>query len=186
MRTCLVGLATLALLGLAACGGGDAPAGDDSAAGSSSGATAGAAPEEAADVPDDLCSLVSAEELGDALGVTVTTEPGPVDTCDFGEEDPRGVSGSYGVVPAEDNGGYAAYRSGMTSVMEDPEVTAVDGLGAAAEIAFGSLAGGYGTQAAGAADLGSVVVTTNVLGGDQDRLTERAEAVLRLAVAVVE
>lgn len=185
MRTCLVGLATLALLGLAACGGGEAPAGDDPAAGTSSGATAGATPEKGADVPDDLCSLVSAEELGDALGVTVTTEPGPVDTCDFGEEDPRGVSGSYGVVPAEDNGGYAAYRSGMTSVMEDPEVTAVDGLGAA-EIAFGSLAGGYGTQAAGAADLGSVVVTTNVLGGDQDRLTERAEAVLRLAVAAVE
>lgn len=186
MRSSLVALSLACALVVSACGGGSSDP-DPAATGAAAGEAA--ADDAAADgpaVPDDLCSLVSAEALSEALGVSVTTSAGPVDTCEFDAEDPRDVSGSYGVVPAADNGGYDTYVSGLTSVMEDPEVTEVVGVGSAATVAFGSLAGGYGTQGAGAADLGSVVVTSNVIGGDTAKLADHAEAVLRLAVAAVE
>jgi hypothetical protein len=101
------------------------------------------------DLTDDVCTLVSAEEISAAIGREVTTSTGPVGDCEFTEEDPRGVSGAIGVIgDAATNGGYDGYVAGVTAVIPDAVTREIEGLGAAASTYAGVPDFGGTTQVA--------------------------------------
>jgi len=179
LRTALL-VSTLAL-GLVGCGSSDPSGSDADASGRSTHGN-----DAAATVPKDLCSLVTAAELSQALGVTVTTEIGPSGDCEFDEADPRGISGSVGVVPdAETNGGYDAYLSGLDATLKDPILTEISGLGDAAAVKVGLPTMGSGTNflAGGVVDHGTYLLQVTLgQARDMDAATlgRAAEKVLRL------
>jgi hypothetical protein len=86
------GLALMLVLGtgVTACGGDDnaadtdstAPAGDDSSQDTSPSADDG----DAASIPDDVCALLSADEVGAVLGETVEAQPAPQGGCSYNGE----------------------------------------------------------------------------------------------------
>jgi len=159
-----------ALLGLGGCGGSDP----------------GADPQDGTvAIPEDLCDSVSAEALSEALGVTVTTEVGPSGDCEFDAEDPRGLSGTIGVVASADtNGGYAGYVSGIDATLKDPQATTLSGLGDAAVVKTGlPTMGSENLMAAGVVDHGSYlfqVTLAQAQGMTAADLAEAAEKALRL------
>ena len=170
------------LLLVAGCGGGSGDAGADPA---SSGSTSSA---EAADVPEDLCAELSVDEAGAAIGAEATLEAGPIG-CEVGQEDPRGLSGIVGTTPVDDaTGGFEGYVSGARATLDDPTVHDLDGIGEAAFLATGTIAGGESLQGAGGALVGDVVVTVNVSqasGLTDAEVTEAGTKLLELAVAAV-
>ncbi len=176
-------LVPVLLLGVGGCGS-SAP---ENATKPDDGTVAPANPDASTPVPKDLCDLVSATELSEALGVTVTTEVGPSGDCEFDAEDPRGISGSVGVVPdAGTNGGFDAYVATLMASLKDPAVTEVAGLGDAATVVAGlpAMGGSENAMAAGAVDHGSYLLQVTLAQAQlipAGTLAAAAEKVLRLA-----
>jgi len=200
-RALVSALTIVALGGLAACGSADEPADEPSSAGGSSdvGGDSDAGDEadsgdeadggdEADEVslPDDVCSLLTADEVSTATGRTVTIETGPSGDCEFSEEDPRGLSGLLGVVPdAAGNGGYDAYLSGVVGAIPDAVQRDLTGLGDAAATYTGVPGFGGSTQvmAGGVVDRGSFLEQTTLTQASDmtaEELDPIAEALLRL------
>lgn len=170
------------LAGLAGCGSADKGADPDSG-------TVAPKNPDAADpvkVPDDLCGTVSAAELSEALGVTVTTEVGPSGDCEFDAADPRGISGSIGAVAyADTNGGYDGYVSGLDASLKDPVATDVSGLGDAAVVKVGlpAMGGSENLMAAGVVDHGAYLLQVTLVQAQNlpaPTLATAAEKTLRL------
>lgn len=203
VRRALASAIALSVLTItAACGSDDDPAdsaGDDPGtsqstdAGTDPGTDPGADEEPDAEppaddvsLPDDVCSLLTAEEVSEAVGVTVTLEAGPSGDCAFGEEDPRGISGLVGVVrDAGSNGGYDAYLSGISATLTDPQLAEISGLGDAATTYVGVPAFGGSTQlmAGGVVDRGDFLEQVTMSQASDltaDQLVPAAEALLRL------
>ncbi|WP_375383912.1 hypothetical protein [uncultured Microbacterium sp.] len=172
----------LFLSGCAAAG--EAPGADDSAP--SAEAAPPAATDEVADAaeataPEDVCTLVTAEEIGAALGAPVTIKTGPSGDCEFSQEDPRATSGMVGVI-AGAGGGYDAYVEGIKGSILQPQIVEPPAIGSRALIGVGGSPYSETTlQAAGVAEAGGLLATVNLLGpGDPAVLLAQAEALLAL------
>ncbi|GAA4815936.1 hypothetical protein ACFQ0K_07555 [Nocardioides caeni] len=115
-----------------------------------------------------FCDLITAEEIGEALGAPVTTTTGPFDVCEFDQEDPRALSGSLGTVEVgADNGGFESYRSGSSATLENATDHPLDDLGEAF-VATGTFAGGENLQASGGVLVdGGVVYTVTLIQGEE-------------------
>lgn len=147
-------------------------------------ATASGTDPAAADLPM-FCDLVTADELTAAVGAAVSTSTGPFDACEFDQEDPRALSGSLGATDVQAGGGYETYQSGTTAAMDDPARHDLDGIGDAAYVDIGTIAGGENLQVAGGALVGHVVYTLNLAQGvglSEDELVATSEKLLRLMV----
>ena len=175
-------IAAVALLALSGCG--DSEDATTGSAGSATGSTSAAG---GSDIPEDFCTAISADDIGKALGVAVTTKTGPSGDCEFSEEDPRGASGSVGVVGFGDtNGGYSGYVDGLTATLPGSSVTKLTGIGAGAALVSGSMSGTSMKMVGGAADLGDRIPTVTLLPGtslEGDAATKAAEALLRAVTA---
>lgn len=133
-----------------------------------------------------FCEALTADQVGAAIGATVTLEEGPIG-CEFGQEDLRALSGTIGTTPAEDDsaGFFRTYRSGAGSALQDSAVNDVPGIGEAAFVATGLSPGGSNQQGAGAALVGDLLVTVNLSQGTgmtAAEVTEAGTALLQLAV----
>lgn len=189
---CAIALSVLTVA--AACGSDDEPAGDAADDPTTSEAADPGTddepdaepPADEVSLPDDICSLLTVEEVSTAVGKTVTVETGPGGDCAFSEEDPRGISGLIGVVrDAATNGGYDAYLSGVRGTLTDPVLRDLDGLGDAATTYTGVPAFGGSTQvmAGGVVDHGDFLEQTTISQASDlpaDQLDPIAEALLRL------
>ncbi|MDQ6526267.1 hypothetical protein RB608_21790 [Nocardioides sp. LHD-245] len=132
-----------------------------------------------------FCDLLSADQISAAAGVTVTTSTGPFDACEFDQEDPRALSGSLGAVDVEAGGGYEAYQSGSKGAMDEPVRHDLDGIGDAAYVDIGTIAGGENLQVGGGALVGGTVYTLNLAQGtgmSEAELVTVSEKLLRLMV----
>lgn len=178
----LIALSTLLLVTLAGCGGGDSgtDSGTDSGADTSSSSDGG---EPAAEAPADICGTVAADDVGAAMGVTVTAEDVPGGGCSYEQEDPRAASASVSTVPTTDsNGGFEAAVTGARAVLTEVEESPVSGIGDQAIILSGTFSG-MGSQATtGLVDLGGYAVLVQVLGGDTATHADLTEAVMKVAV----
>lgn len=133
----------------------------------------------------DACAATSAAEISKAVGATVTLKTGPSGDCEFSQEDPRAISGSFGLVKyADTNGGFEGYLNGLTGVLKQPEKTSLTGLGKAASVYVGvpSFGSGANLMAGGVVDLGDVLLQVTLVQGKglpADQLTGVAEGILR-------
>ena len=193
-------LAVLFLLlgtaGLTACGD-DSPsdAGDGSP---SAGSTQGGAeqdvtePDEGGEEepapaagPEDICALVTAEEMTEVMGGgPLTVSADPLSGCNFSdEEDPRAPSIALNQMPlTPENGGFDATKFGVQAVI-DGEVEDLDGIGDAAFVVVGPALGGTSVSGGGAVALGDTVVQVTLLAGgqlDADQVREATVGALTL------
>lgn len=178
-RRTVVAAATLAtVFSLSACSddGGESSGGDGPG---SSSATDDSSPDdsspddtEPADAePDaepadavDVCATLTPEQVGAALGGTVTAEEIPGGGCNFSNtDDPRAPSAAINVSPVNDfAGGFEGTRQGITSVV-DGEVQDLPDVGDGAFFVIGSALGGTSNSGAGAVLLGDQVVQLTLL-----------------------
>ncbi|MFT4264816.1 MAG: hypothetical protein QM572_15635 [Nocardioides sp.] len=184
----LLALAAVGLLALGGCGGSEdaSPSpGSSSSAPDAAAGTPSASVEPAADgVPPAFCDLLTPEEIGDALGAPVTVETGPLGECEFGQEDPREISGSLGTAElAEAASGFEVYRHGTSSAMDSPSEHTIGGLGDGAFLTLGTVGGGENLHLAGGVLHGTVVFTVNLsqgAGHTEDELVAVGEKLLKL------
>jgi len=190
-RTWWAGLAVLGML-VTGCGGDDKSDADTAPDDTSSDAPAtepdGDEPD-APDAPDELplfCDLVTAEQVGEAVGGDVTLETGPFDACEFSQSDVYEYSGSLGAVPVDiGNGGYEGYKSGSAAALTDAVVHEVPGVGEQAYVTTGTFGGGESLQAGGGVLVGGTVYTVNLsqaAGHTEDEMVAISEKLLSLMV----
>lgn len=175
----LIAVVATCLFLLTACGGDDEPAGDD-AGSSSEGDTGG---EESGGEQVDVCGELTEEEVGAALGGTVTVMQVPGGGCSFNQEDPRAPSVVLNLSELVDGaGGFEGSKAGIAGVVEG-EVEDVSGVGDGAFVVVGPVLGGSVTQGAGAVLLGATVVQVTLLQGQdlaEDEVKEVTVAVIEL------
>ncbi|WP_372735170.1 hypothetical protein [Nocardioides sp.] len=187
-KVLVVLVCVLALGGLAACGSGGKPTDASSIA---------QAPEsvdtpdpgrdsDETSLPEEACSVLTAAEVGAAIGGAVSLVTGPSGDCEFSQEDPRGLSGSLGFVDeADTNGGYDGYLAGVAASLTDPVRRDIADLGSAASTFVGlpAFGGSENLMAGGVVDRGSFLEQTTLAQGQQmsaEDLDRIAEALLRL------
>jgi len=116
----------------------------------------------------------------------VTLETDPFGGCAFSQEDPRALSGTLGATElGEGAGGYETYQSGTKGAMDGPTRHEVPGLGDAAYVDIGTIAGGENLQVAGGVLSGTVIYTLNLAqatGMTEDELVAISETLLKLLV----
>ncbi|MCW2780066.1 MAG: hypothetical protein JWR35_515 [Marmoricola sp.] len=158
----------LALAGLAGCGdgsGGSAGTGD----GSTTPTTSGSA--DAATKLMDVCKAVSTDDVGVALGgVTVTADADPSSAsgngCTYNQEDLRALGVAISAAPViEGNGGIEGAKTGTAAVISG-SAEDIDGVGDAAFVVVGKVAGGDNDQAQGVVQVGSQLITVFVQQGN--------------------
>ncbi|HNA99864.1 MAG TPA: hypothetical protein PLO27_03635 [Marmoricola sp.] len=187
LRLMAAGALMLGVL-IAGCGSGtEGP--KDNPAGSSQSVDQGATDNStsAQDTPK-FCDLLTAEQIGTAIGGTVTLNTGPFDACEFKQDDPRALSGSLGSSSLQENGGYEAYQAGSRAAMDDPTRTDLPGLGDAAYVDIGTVAGGSNLQVAGGVKVGDIIHTINLAQGNgmsAAQLTEISKKLLQLMLDAV-
>ncbi|MCR1781190.1 hypothetical protein KVF89_01465 [Nocardioides carbamazepini] len=187
-----IGGLLLVMMLVAGCGDdGDAASGSDPTPSAATGAPSadGTDDGDGGDADDAVlpvfCDLVSADQLTAAVGAAMTTSTGPFDACEFEQEDPRALSGSLGAIDVEAGGGYEAYQSGSKGAMDEPTRHDLAGIGDAAYVDIGTVAGGGNLQVGGGALVGQVVYTLNLAqatGMSEEELVAVSERLLRLMV----
>ena len=187
----LTWIAGLALVGAVATGCGDDGGSDKDSGSADPGNTTveeggdGEGGSEGGELPK-FCDLLTADQLSEAVGATVTVTTGPFDACEFSQEDPRAVSGSVGAVEVDTgNGGFDAYKTGSTSVLTDAVEQSIDGLGDGAFVTTGSFGGSENLTAAGGVLVGGTVYTVNLaqsVGLSADELVAIGQHLLELLV----
>lgn len=181
----LATLAGLVLVAATAAGcGEDDPAPTGSGSTGSPGSTGSTGSTGPAALPR-FCDLLTPAQVTAAVGAAVTLEAGPLDSCEFGQDDdPRALSGTLGAVEVDTgNGGFAAYRSGTAGSLEDAVEHPVTGVGDEAFVATGTFAGGENVQAAGAVRVGGTAYTLALAQGaglSEEDLVAVGERLLRL------
>lgn len=180
LRKPLAALAALSLIGVVAAGCGGDDAGDDTKKDASSSTDDGS---DDGGLPK-FCDVITAEQISEATGATMTTEVGPFDACEFSQDDPRALSGSLGTTEVDTgNGGFEAYRSGAGATLDDATTKDLAGLGDGAFMSVGTFAGGENLQAAGGVLVGGTVYTVNLVQGagmSEDELVGIGEALIKL------
>lgn len=131
-----------------------------------------------------FCDLVTADQVTEAVGAPVILETDPFGGCAFSQEDPRALSGTLGATElGEGAGGYETYQSGSKGAMDDPTRHDFSGLGDAAYVDIGTIAGGENLQVAGGVLSGTVIATLNLAQGTgmgEDELVAISEKLLTL------
>ncbi|SDD73538.1 hypothetical protein [Nocardioides lianchengensis] len=160
MRRTLPALALAAALAVLTSCGGDESSGSSGSSSADSPADGGSGSSELVDV----CSLVSAEDVGEVLGATVTTTEVPGGGCSFNQEDPRAVSASIVATPYDEgSGGMDGTRQGVTGVLDGATAETLGGVGDDAFVAVGTALGGENQQGGGAVLVGGTTVQVSVL-----------------------
>lgn len=195
-RTGMLAAGTLALLMVAGCGGSNDGAGSG-ASGTTSVASASAADSSASggtaasgsassDAVPMFCDFLTAEQIGEAIGATVTISQGPMDLCEFTQEDPRALGGSVGATRVDiGNGGYEGYAAGARLTLTNPVEVPLSGIGDQAFMTTGTFAGGENLQGAGGVLVGGTVFTVNLTQGNglsQEQLVQAGTNLLKLLV----
>lgn len=176
---------------LTACGGGDDENDDTGATSAAATGQPAAAQSDAAEpqpetedgsAPRDICSAVTAEQVGEALeteGLVADVLPGF--GCGFSSDDPRLPSVTLAEVPVGGgNGGFEGFRGGVAlGLGGEPET--VDGVGDEAFVVTGTVGGGSSVTGSGGVRLGEVAVQVTLL--QSSGLS--ADDVRRLTVAVL-
>lgn len=146
----------------------------------------------AAELPDDVCSVVSAADVSAAVGGKVTLSTAPGGDCSYQQEDLRAISGGLGVVTDLTPGsGYESYVSGLDATMTSPEHHPVDGLSGDATVVIGAptMGSGENLMAAGVVDKGDHALTVTLSQGQgiaASKLVAVAGALLRLLDAAID
>ncbi|CAN5587351.1 hypothetical protein BH11ACT8_BH11ACT8_08470 [soil metagenome] len=113
----------------------------------------------------DICTLVTAEEIGDVVGGTVTSEEVPGGGCSFSQDDPRAPSVSLSTTPYDEgNGGLEGAKAGVGGVIDGtvPDLDVGDG----AFLVVGPALGGDNEQGGGAVHLGASLVQVTLTQGN--------------------
>lgn len=124
---------------------------------------------------DDICTVLTEEEVGAIVGATVTVEEQPGGGCAFDQEDPRAPTLAFATVDAGDDtdGTFNESRVGAFGVLTDPTVETPP-VGAYAAVASGTI-GGDNQQGAGLVQVGTTIVqVTLVQGNGLDGATVRS------------
>ena len=174
----LVVPAVLGIALLTGCGGSDAPS-------TTSDSTTAASTSDSAKAMDP-CESISAEEVGAILGGTTTSAKGPSGQCEYSQEDARALAASISAATDVDGaGGIEGAKSGTTAVM-DGDAEDVPGIGDAAFVVVGKVAGGSSDQAQGVVAVKGQLVTVYVSqasGLPAAKVHDTAVALLTLAAA---
>lgn len=130
------------------------------------------------------CELLTADQVTEAVGAPVTLETDPFGGCAFSQEDPRALSGTLGATElGEGAGGYETYQSGSKGAMDTSTRHDVSGLGDAAYVDIGTVAGGESLHVAGGVLSGTVISTLNLAQATsmgEDELLAISEKLLAL------
>lgn len=163
------------VLALAGCSGDDEPAADPSDS-SDSGAPSESAPDSGDGQTDaepdpapaeavDVCTVLSADDIGVILEGTVTVSEVPGGGCSFDQDDPRAASVSIATIPMVDgNGGFEGARSSIEAI-SDGDVEELAGVGDQAIIAVGPTFGGENDQGHGLVLAGGTLVQVGLVQG---------------------
>lgn len=171
---------------LAGCGSSGSSAGNSSAT-STDPAGAVATPSSAArsaDLPDDVCTVLSAADVSAAVGGKVTLATAPGGDCSYQQEDLRAISGGLGIVTDLTPGsGYESYVSGLDATMSSPQHHAVEGLSGEATVVIGAptMGSGENLMAVGVVDKGDHALTVTLNQGKGIA----AEKLLAIATALL-
>ena len=119
----------------------------------------------------DVCTVLTAEQVGAALGGTVTAEEIPGGGCNFSNaDDPRSPSAAFNQSTVDDvAGGFEGTRQGVTSIVEG-EVQDLPDVGDDAFFVVGPALGSTSITGSGAVLLGDQVVQLTLLQSQE--LTE--------------
>ena len=170
LAVCLVGTG---------CGGGSDDGGPSAHGSSAAGSTVGAA--DPADA--DLCSVVTADQVGQVLHEKVTLTKDIVSGCRFEPAgDVREISGSMAVTAIASGGAFDGVRTGIEATMTNPTTVDVPGIGDQAFVTTGTT-GGDNVHASGAALLGDDFLQVTLIQGaghTQQEMATDAKALLTL------
>jgi len=183
-------LAVAATLTLSACGGDDAPSDGaqesaDTGAEPGEGSVTAPGSEESQPsvaVPEDLCVLISAEDVGAVLGEPVRAEPAAYGCSYLGDV----RESVYPLITAQEDvegaGGIAAAQTGAElTVSGTGESLTVDGN--PGYVVHGSF--GAGTVSQGGVAVNGLIVTVTLSGGEPVANNATVIALLELAAAAV-
>ncbi|WP_162602454.1 hypothetical protein [Nocardioides daejeonensis] len=133
-----------------------------------------------------LCDLVTAEDVGGILGLTVELEAGPFDDCEFSApDDLRDYSGALGALSVDTgNGGFDALKSGSKAAMDAPVEHEIP-VGDAGYVTTGTVFGGENLQASAGALVGGVAYTVTLIQGSGHTEAEMVEVSQRLLELVL-
>lgn len=205
MRRSLVSLAAVSVLALGVltgCGGDDDSGSDgsgDTGQSSADGTDAETDPEADPDAegeddggeesepgssaPEDVCAVLTTEQVGEALGTDgLTVQEVPGGGCNFVvEADPREPSVLVSQLPVDVSaGGFDGLRIGIEAAIGGT-AEAVDGVGDDAFLVLGTTPGGSSAAAGGVVLLGDSAIQITLLQSidlREDDVRERATAVL--------
>jgi hypothetical protein len=185
----LLGSAFALLLLFSACGGddsGDSPAMGDSSDQATDDTTSDDSDNGTVEVPEDICALVTADEVGAVLGETVEAKDVPGGGCQYA----GGTSASlYPTISiAEDvagAGGIEGAQSGaemtLNTTGEAITVGGFDGY-----VVSGSLGSSTSTQTQGAVSANGLIVTITMSGGDAAANAPIVTQLLELTLAAID
>lgn len=176
------------LLSLAACGGpttADSPSTSDSAPATATNAGTGESTGKSARVPLDVCSVLSAEKVGQLLGATVTAQEQPGGGCDYRQEDPRKASAAIAMVDGKPAGSFDSAVYGTTAALKDVKKTPLTAIGEQATLIQGKTTMGDSTFTAALGEHAGVVTTVTVLGSGVDP-AKVAPEILQAVVATLD
>lgn len=186
-RPALGGALALLLL-LSACGGDD---GDSAATGDSTDESIDESADEgstieAAEVPDDVCALASADEVGAILGETVEAQDVPGGGCQYPGETRESLYPTISVAEDVDGaGGIAGAQSGaemtLGSTAEAITVNGFDGY-----VISGSLGESTSTVSQGAVAVNGLLVTVSLSGGEAASNAAIITQLLELTVTAID
>lgn len=195
MKRALISLLAVVAVTATGCGGDDTDKDSDPGASSNAGTDTGGdtggdtSGDTGGDEPAALptfCDLITADQVTEAVGVSVTVEVGPFDACEFDDaSNVRGLSGSLGTAEVGTaNGDFEGYRTGASAALDNGVDHPLEGLGEEAFVATGTFAGGENIQAGGGVLVGNgVVYTVNLaqgIGMTEDELVAISEKLLQL------
>lgn len=184
-RSLRVGIAALGLtLVLGACGGGGSDD-KDSASDDTKSTTSVADGGDTADVPSDICALVSADKIAAITGETeVTANDVPGGGCQYKDGSARGVYPTVDIKPADDYaGGIEGSQTGAEAVTGGTAEPITVGT-AKGYFVSGNKVGASVSQAAVETDNGLIIIVS-MAGADFAAQKQYAPKILQLFVDAV-
>lgn len=184
-RSFRVGIAALGLtVVLGACGGGGSDD-KDTASGDTKATTTAAASDDssdAAEVPEDICALVTADKIAAITGETgVTANDVPGGGCQYKDASARGVYPTVDIKPAADYaGGIEGAQTGAEGVTGGTAESITVGTATGYFVA-GKASGASASQAAVETDNGLIIIVS-MAGADFAAHRSYAPAILKLFV----
>lgn len=116
------------------------------------------------DAVDDVCGLITPDEVAAIAGGPVTVEEQPGGGCTFSQEDPRLASIAFNTSTASDDtdGTFNEARYGAFATITDP-TKEEPGVGDYSAVASGTFGGGENEQGIGLVQVGLTIVQVGVV-----------------------